>query len=216
MAYLILVRHGLTDWNKIGRWHGRSDISINEEGRLEARAAAVAIENLKIDKVYTSTLTRTKETFQEMNKVLNLVIPVSASPALDERDYGIYTGRIKWDVEKELGKEKFWLIRRGWDFPIPGGESLKQVYERVVPFFENDLLPVLKNGENILIVSSGNTLRALVKFLENIPDDKVASLHLQFGEVYIYTFDLDGKVIKKEVKRHNYKPLAEWFKLGLQ
>lgn len=201
MAYLILVRHGLTDWNQEGRWHGLTDIPINEEGREQSRAAAEAIKDLKIDQVYTSALIRTKQTYEEIKKVLNLNCPVEESAALNERDYGIYTGKNKWEVQKEIGDKAFQDMRRGWDYPIPEGETLKDVSKRLMPFYDSEILPKLKAGQNIMLVSSGNTLRALVKNLEKISDDQIENLELEFGGVYIYEINQKGEVVNKEVKK---------------
>lgn len=200
MAYLILVRHGITDWNKEGRWHGLTDIPINEEGRQQAREGAKALSGIKIDSVYTSLLCRTKQTYDEICDSLGLSCPVTAEPALNERDYGIYTGKNKWEVEKEMGHEEFVKLRRGWDCPIPKGETLKDVYNRVVEFYKEQILKDLKARKNVLVVSSGNTLRALIKYLENISDDDIANLELNFGEIYIYEIDKEGKVLGKEIK----------------
>lgn len=197
MAYLILVRHGVTDWNAQGRWQGHTDTSINEQGRKEARLAAEVIRNLKIDTAYTSDLSRTKQTYQEICDSLNLSCQVIAHPALNERDYGIYTGRNKWEVKKELGDEKFLNLRRRWNQPIPEGESLKDVFGRVVPYYNEVILNDLKVGKNVLVVSSGNTLRALIKYLENISDEDIAKLELKFGEVIIFEIDPKGNILKK-------------------
>lgn len=204
MAKLILIRHGLTDWNAEGRWHGQANISINEEGKKEARKDADEIKDLKIGKAYTSSLSRTIETYEIIKDELKLDIPVVSDPALNERDYGIYTGRNKWEVKKELGSEKFLNLRRKWDCPIPEGESLKEVYERVVPFYQGHILKDLKNGKNVVVVSSGNTLRALTKYLQNISDEDIAQLELNFGEVDIFTIDeKNGDVLSKEVRARN-------------
>ena len=200
MAYLILVRHGITDWNVEGRWHGLTDIPLNEEGRKQARETAKNLSKIKIDAVYTSLLCRTKQTYDEICSYLELKCPVTSHKALNERDYGIYTGKNKWEVEKKLGHEKFANLRRSWNCPIPKGEALKDVYERVVSFYNEQILKDLKNGKNVLIISSGNTLRALIKYLENISDEDIAKLELTFGEVYIYEFDRNGKILNKQTK----------------
>lgn len=189
MAHLILVRHGVTDWNVAGRWHGLTDIPLNEEGRKQARKAAKALSGMKIDSVYTSLLSRTTQTYDEICNSLGLVCPVVAHPALNERDYGIYTGKNKWEVEKELGHEEFINLRRSWNRPIPEGEALKDVYTRVISFYKAKILKDLKAGKNVLIVSSGNTLRALIKYLENISDQDIAKLELNFGEIRIFEID---------------------------
>jgi len=200
MALLILIRHGETNWNKEGRWHGLTDIPINEEGRKQAREGAKALSGIKIDSVYTSLLCRTKQTYDEICNSLGLSCPVTAEPALNERDYGIYTGKNKWEVEKQLGHEKFVELRRGWDCSVPEGETLKDVYQRVVQFYKEQILKDLKAGKNTLVVSSGNTLRALIKYLENIQDGDIANLELNFGEIYVYELDQEGKILKKEIK----------------
>lgn len=200
MAYLILVRHGITDWNAKGRWQGLTDIPLNEEGRKQAREVGKTLSDIRIDSVYTSLLCRTTQTYDEICNKLGLKCPVTSHKALNERDYGIYTARNKWEVEKELGHEKFIELRRSWNCPIPKGEALKDVYERVVRFYKGNILKDLKNGKNVLVVSSGNTLRALIKYLENISDEDIAKLELGFGEVYIYEFDRNGKILSKQIK----------------
>jgi len=203
MAYLILVRHGVTNWNVEGKWHGWSDIPLNNEGKRQARETAEALKGIKIDSVYTSDLSRTIQTYEEICSKLNLVCPVINEPALKERHYGIYAGKNKWEVEKQVGKEEFVAIRRSFDHPIPEGESLKDVYKRVVPYYQDKILKQLKKGENILIVSSGNSLRALIKYLENISDEDISKLNLNFGEVIIYEIEKNGEVVGKEIRASN-------------
>ena len=198
MAKLILVRHGITDWNKEGKWHGQSNISINEEGKKQAEESAEAIKDIPIDKVYTSTLIRTKETYRVIKNALHLNVPEEEVEALNERDYGIYTGQNKWKVKEKLGEEEFNHLRRDWDYPIPNGESLKDVYLRVLPFYKETLLPELKTGKNVLLVSSGNTLRALTKELDNLTGEQISQLELNFGEVDVYTFNDEGNITQKE------------------
>lgn len=189
MAYLVLVRHGQSEWNKIGRWQGLTDIPLSEEGRKQSRAAARALQDIKIDAVYTSGLSRVTQTYDEIQKELKLSCPVVQATALNERDYGIYTGKNKWEVKEQLGEKEFLNLRRGWNYPIPQGESLADVYNRVVPFYKEKILKDLKKGKNVLVVSSGNTLRALVKYLDNISDEDVAKLEIPTGQVLVYSID---------------------------
>lgn len=200
MAYLVLVRHGLTGWNREGRWQGFTDIPLSEEGKEEIKKAAWSIRDIKIDIAYTSNLTRTKQTYQQICDTLGLVCLVTAQAALNERDYGIYNGKNKWDVEKEIGAEEFEKLRRNFDYPVPAGETLKNVYERVVPFYQTTILPELKTGKNVMIVSSGNTIRALLKYLENISDEDISKLELGFGEVYVFDINEQGQVLEKQVR----------------
>ena len=200
MAYLLLVRHGVTAWNKVGRWQGHTDIPLSDEGRAEARTAAQTIKDIKIDAAYTSPLSRTTQTYDEICDALSLTCPVLAHPALNERNYGVYTGKNKWAVKKELGEKEFLKLRRNFDHPVPGGETLKDVYGRVVPFYKQQILLDLKSGKNVMVVSSGNTLRALIKFLEGKTDRKIADFELGFADIYVFNIDKQGKIVGKEVR----------------
>ncbi|OGH16101.1 MAG: hypothetical protein A3C22_00295 [Candidatus Levybacteria bacterium RIFCSPHIGHO2_02_FULL_37_10] len=199
MAYLVLVRHGESIWNAKGLWTGWADIELSEKGIEEAKKAGSLIKDIKFNICYTAKLKRAKETLREIINELNLKeIPVIENETLNERDYGDFTGKNKWEIKKEVGDEKFKLIRRGWDYPIPKGESLKDVYNRVVPYFENNIFPNIKTGKNVLISASGNSLRTLIKYLEKISDTDISNLELATGEIYIYQIDEKGNIISKE------------------
>ncbi len=99
-----------------------------------------------------------------------------------------------------LGEDLFDKTRRGWDVAIPNGETLRNVYERIVPYYINEVLPRLKLGENVLIVSHGNALRALIKYIENISDDEIQNVEMMFGGVIIYEIDETGRSLHKEIK----------------
>lgn len=199
MADLILVRHGESLWNEKGLWTGWTDIGLSEKGKEEARLAGEKLKGLPIDFAYISLLLRAKQTLYEIKSVLGIDVPTFESKALNERNYGIYTGKNKWEIEKEVGEEQFKQIRRGWDAPIENGESLKDVYNRVIPYYESEILPKLKDGKNILICAHGNSLRALVKYLENISDENISNLEIATGEIYIYKVDSEGKITSKQI-----------------
>lgn len=207
MAYLILVRHGESEWNAKGLWTGWQDIPLSGKGKEEARAAGGKInaflrkvKDLPIDLIYNSTLLRTKQTTDEIKKVLNKTdIPTVEDEALNERNYGDYTGKNKWEVKKEVGDEEFQKIRRAYDHPIPNGESLKQVYERVIPYFEKEILPKLREGKNVLISAHGNSLRALIKYLDKISDDDISKLEVATGEVYAYEIGQNGEIVSEKI-----------------
>lgn len=205
MAYLVLVRHGLSEYNKQGLWAGWDDPALTKEGLEEAKRAGNALRDIQFDRAFTSVLKRAKDTLTEILMILNQHPPVIENQALNERNYGDFTRKNKWEVKEQLGEEEFQKLRRSWDYPIPNGESLKQVFERVIPYFEEEIFPQLIQGKNIIISSSGNTLRALVKYLENIPDDTIASLEIGTGEVYVYTIDGSGLIVKKEIRAANEK-----------
>jgi 2,3-bisphosphoglycerate-dependent phosphoglycerate mutase len=207
MAYLALVRHGQSEWNALGLWTGLRDIELNDIGIEEARQAAESLRGITFDVAYTSALVRAQQT---LDKILDTLgqkgIPTTANAAVNERDYGDLTAKNKWDVQKEYGDEQFLKWRRSWDYPVPNGETLKDVHDRVAPYYDSVILPQLKAGKNVIVAAHGNSLRALVKHLENIPENEIPSLEIGTGEVYLYTVDSDGKITNKEIRVAN--PLA--------
>ncbi|MBI2086061.1 2,3-diphosphoglycerate-dependent phosphoglycerate mutase [Candidatus Daviesbacteria bacterium] len=200
MAYLVLVRHGESTWNAKGIWTGITDIELTEKGRQEARIAAKVIADINFQAAFVSPLKRSEETLQEMEKIWGVKLPRLISEAITERDYGDYTGKNKWQVKKEIGDEAFLKLRRSWDYPVPNGESLKQVYQRAVPYYQEQILPKLKMGKNVVVSAHGNSLRALVKFLDNISDADIANLEIPTGQVIVYSIDQEGKITSKEIR----------------
>ncbi len=204
MSNLILVRHGISEWNALGLWTGWNDVSLTEEGKKEARNAAEAIRDIHIDVAFTSDLIRAQQTYAEIKKALNLEsIPEIRATEIKERNYGDLAGKNKWKVKEEYGEEQFMKWRRSWDYPIPNGESLKDVYARVIPYYTEHIKPYLTAGKNVLITAHGNSIRALVKYLENIPDDEISQLEIGTGEVYRYSMNEKGEVISKEIRSSN-------------
>jgi 2,3-bisphosphoglycerate-dependent phosphoglycerate mutase len=109
----------------------------------------------------------------------------------------------KEETKNIFGEEKFKLYRRSWDVAPPGGESLKDTANRAIPYFEQEILKDLMQGHNVIVAAHGNSLRAIVKHLENISDHKIPNLEIGTGEIYIYELDKTGKVISKEIRDHN-------------
>lgn len=201
MAYLVLVRHGISEYNAKGLWAGWDDPKLTIEGEEEAKKAGRQLQDIHFDYGYTSILIRAINTLEIIKDTIGQKdLPTVQNKALNERNYGDFTAKNKWEVKKQVGEEEFLKLRRSWDYQVPNGESLKQVYEREIPYVELEILPKLKDGKSVLISSSNNALRALVKYMENIPDDKIASLEIATGEVYIYTVDSTGKVTHKEIR----------------
>ena len=200
MAYLVLVRHGQSVWNEKGLWTGWTDVDLTEKGREEAQKAGEAIKDIHFQVAFTSALKRAHQTLDEIKKVLGQDIPTTANAALNERSYGDLTGKNKWDIQKQYGDEQFHKWRRGWDEPIPNGETLKDVYARVVPYYQQEILPRLEKSENVLIAAHGNSLRALVKYLDNLSDGAVADLEIATGEVLVYQINEQGEVISKNLR----------------
>ena len=206
MAQLILVRHGISEWNKKGWWTGWKDPDLAKEGYEEAKKAGQKLRDIGIDKAYTADLKRTIQTLEEIKKVLRIQdIPTVVDWHLRERNYGDLAGKNKWDLKKQYGEEQFMKWRRGWDEPIPNGETLKDVYERLIPYYKKIIVPDLLSGKNVIISASGNSLRALVKYIENISENDISKLEIGLGEVYVYKIDKEGKVVSKDIRAVNPK-----------
>ena len=204
MAHLILMRHAKSEWNKLGLWTGWTDVSLSKEGEKEAENSAAYLKGIPIHKAYTSTLKRAKETWDIVRHAIGLAhIPAEAHDALKERHYGHFTGKNKWEVKKEIGEEAFQKIRRGWNHPIPGGETLKKVSERVMPFYHERVFPEIVSGNSVILIAHGNSLRSLVKHLEDIHEDDIHRIEIGVGEAWIYTLDNSGKVVSKEIRAEN-------------
>lgn len=199
MANLILVRHGESKWNAKNLWTGWTDIGLSEKGKEEARLVGEKLKGFSIDVAFTSVLIRSKQTLNEIKSILGIDVPTFENKALNEKNYGDFAGKNKFEIKKQYGDEVFLKIRRSWDYQIPKGESLKQVYDRVVPYFQNTILPYLKSGKNVLISSHSNSLRALVKYLENISDEDIPKLEIEIGEADIFEIDNNGNVLSKKI-----------------
>jgi len=199
---LILARHHESEWNKLSLWTGTRDRHLTDYGFKKSNEMGELIKGIKIDQAYASMQVRSIETLSCMLNVCeDYKVPTIHSDTLDERDYGDYTGKNKWDMEKILGEEKFHEFRRAWDYPPPNGESLKMVYERAVPFYQQEIMGKIKKGKNALVVAHGNSLRALVKYIENISEEGIADVEFPFGAIFIYDVDKDGRMLKKETRQ---------------
>ncbi len=190
MGTLILVRHGESEWNKLGLWTGHTDVGLTDLGIEQARTAAEQLRDLEVHICHTSSLGRVKRTWELIRDHLGWHhVDHRVHDATIERDYGELTGKNKWQIQAEVGEELFQKIRRSWDYPVPGGETLKDVHTRMLPYFETCIRPDVAAGKNVMLCSHGNTLRALVKHLEEISDADVAALEIGFGEVRTYVIE---------------------------
>jgi len=196
MAKLFLQRHLKSQWNLENKFTGWTDVELSQEGIDSAKDVAQKMIGLKIDKVYTSPLKRNRQTASLIMENLGIEdIPVVANKALDERSYGDITGMNKDEAKQKFGEEQVRLWRRSYDIAPPKGESLKDVCERVFPFFKENIEKDLKEGKNILVVASHNSLRAVMKYVENISNEKIIDVEIPFGGLIKY--ECDGKEYKK-------------------
>lgn len=193
---LVISRHAESEWNLLGKWTGWTDVNLTEKGMREAEQLGEIIRDIHFDAAYTSELKRTQQTCDGIlrGKGDQADLERIIAKPLNERDYGDLTGKNKWEVKDEIGSEAFQGIRRGWDYPVPGGETLKDVYARAIPYFQSEILPRLQIGENILLVSHGNTIRALIKYLDQIPDEEIGKVEMPFGTLLVYEFDTEHQL----------------------
>src|SRR5262245_54367473 len=179
MTTLVLLRHGESQWNLENRFTGWVDVPLSDKGREEARAAGVKLKAYRFDRAFTSVLTRAIDT---LGIVLDVIgqsgIPIEKDQALNERMYGELQGLNKTETAQKYGDHQVKLWRRSYDIKPPGGESLKDTAERVLPYYEKAIKPHILRGETILIAAHGNSLRALVMELEHLSREQVLELNI--------------------------------------
>jgi len=199
--FLVLVRHGQSEWNAKNLFTGWKDPGLTAVGETEAANAGNLIKerNIKFSIMFTSALRRAQITGQMiLDKIDQRDIEVVKNQALNERDYGDLAGLNKDDARKEWGEDQVHIWRRSYDVPPPGGESLKNTAERVLPYFNSLILPKLLSGENILIAAHGNSLRSLVMQLDNLSKEEVIALEIPTGAPIIYSFAGSKEPLSKE------------------
>ncbi len=223
MSKLILIRHGQSTWNAENRFTGWVDVGLSEKGVAEAEKSGELIKmlNIKIDISYTSFLKRAIKTLTTILQRNKLDLKFNTAWQLNERHYGSLTGLNKNETKKKIGEEQFKKYRRSWNIPpppmpedstylsnfsplngsipvgmIPFTESLKNTYERVMPFYENEIKKNLSKDKNILVSAHGNSLRALYKFLFKISDEKINELEIPTGNPLVIEFEKNLKIKK--------------------
>lgn len=198
---LILIRHTQSEWNEKGVWTGSRDAKLTLKGFEDARLLGNVIHDIEIHHAYASLQIRTMETLSSLLGALQQpTVSITRDGALNERDYGEYTGKNKADMKALLGEEEFNRVRRGWDVQVPGGETLRDVYNRIIPYYLQIILPQILAGNNVLIVSHGNALRALIKYIENISDQDIENVEMMFGGAIVYRLHQDGHCRDKEIR----------------
>ena len=224
MHKLVLIRHGQSEWNKENRFTGWKDVDLSEQGREEAKSAGQLLkaEGFRFDEAYTSVLKRAIRTLWIILDEMDLMwIPETKSWLLNERHYGALQGLNKAETAAQYGEEQVLVWRRSYDIPpglleesderwlgkdpryssiepgkFPRAEALKQTVERVVPFFQAEIMPKIEAGKRLLIAAHGNSIRALVKYLDAISDNDIIKYNVPTGVPLVYEIGDDMKPVK--------------------
>ena len=198
---LILVRHGQSEWNEKNLFTGWENPGLTDKGMHEAKIAGSLIKNLgiKFDYMFTSALTRAQLTGSIILENLDQTeTNIIKNKALNERFYGDLQGLNKDECRKKWGDEKVQIWRRSYDKGPPGGETLKETGERVLPYYLDEILPLIFKNSNIIIAAHGNSLRSLIKYLDDISDEDIVKLEIPTGAPMHYIFNQSGEVISKQ------------------
>jgi len=196
MGKLILLRHGESQWNLENRFTGWVDVPLSPRGIQEAKNAGDKLRGFTFDRAFTSVLVRANETLRlALDAIGQSNIPIEKDKALNERMYGELQGLNKAETVKKYGEAQVKIWRRSYDVPPPGGESLKDTAERVLPYYEDTIKPYLLKGETILVAAHGNSLRALIMELEQLSRAQVLELNIPTGAPLLYELNETGKVV---------------------
>ena len=201
MSYLVLVRHGQSEWNLKNIFTGWTDVDLSPKGIEEARDAGKKLKalGLSFDAAFTSKLKRAQKTLDLALEEMGIELPTEQDEALNERDYGDLAGKNKDETRKEFGEEQVHIWRRSFDVAPPNGESLKDTADRTLPYFDEKIMSEVKAGKNILVSAHGNSLRAIVMQLDNLSPEEVVKLEIPTGVPLVYEMDAEGKVLSKKI-----------------
>ncbi|MDD4352297.1 MAG: 2,3-bisphosphoglycerate-dependent phosphoglycerate mutase [Candidatus Gracilibacteria bacterium] len=225
MSKLVIIRHGQSIWNLENRFTGWVDVPLSTQGIEEAKKAGKLISDIKFDIAFTSVLVRAIDTLiiacanmrDSVTPVFESFIPevkkmqdysscgnelrVIMDPALNERNYGELQGLNKKDTAETYGAEQVQAWRRSYDHkPLnETGESLKDTVERALPYYHEHILPLLKEGKNVLVVAHGNSLRALSMELDDLNEEQIPGYEIATGVPIVYEIDSEGKVLTKNI-----------------
>jgi 2,3-bisphosphoglycerate-dependent phosphoglycerate mutase len=194
---LVLVRHGESEWNKLNLFTGWKDPDLSDKGVAEAHKAGQLLkaQGFKFDLAFTSVLQRAQHTLDIMLVELGQPgLPTRRDQRLNERDYGDLSGLNKDEARKRWGETQVHIWRRSFDIPPPGGESLKDTAERVLPYYQAQIWPEVAAGRNVLVAAHGNSLRALIMQLEGLTGEQIVARELGTGVPIVYRLGADGRV----------------------
>jgi 2,3-bisphosphoglycerate-dependent phosphoglycerate mutase len=197
---LVLVRHGESEWNKLNLFTGWKDPDLSEKGVAEAHKAGQLLkaQNLRFDIAFTSVLKRAQRTLDIMLEELGQPgLTIRRDQRLNERDYGDLSGLNKDEARQRWGEKQVHIWRRSFDVPPPGGESLKDTAERVLPYYQSQIWPEVAAHRNVLVSAHGNSLRALIMRLENLTGEEIVARELGTGVPIVYRLGADGSVCER-------------------
>ena len=196
MKQLVLIRHGESQWNLENRFTGWVDVPLSPRGEQEAREAGEKLRDYRFDYAFTSVLTRAIKTLEIVLDVIGQSgLPVEQDQALNERMYGDLQGLNKAETAEKFGEAQVKLWRRSYDVRPPGGESLKDTADRVLPYYREHIWPRLAKGETLLVAAHGNSLRALVMHLDQLSREEVLELNIPTGAPLLYELDDRGQAV---------------------
>ena len=199
MSLLIIFRHGQSVWNLENKFTGWVDVDLSEKGIEEAKNAGKKLNGYKFDIGYSSALIRAQKTLTlALKECGQSDLPVVYDKALNERMYGDLQGLDKAETAKKFGDEQIKIWRRSFDIAPPNGESLKDTAARVIPYFEQEIVPKLKAGKNVVIAAHGNSLRALIMYLEKMTPAQILEFEIGTGVPRLYELDANMNVLKAE------------------
>ena len=197
---LVLVRHGESEWNKLNLFTGWRDPELTEKGVTEAKHAGHLLkqEGLRFDIAFTSVLKRAQNTLSLiLAELAQDNLPTISDQALNERDYGDLSGLNKDDARAKWGEEQVLIWRRSFDVPPPGGESLKDTAARTLPYYDREIWPKLKAGQNVIVAAHGNSLRSIIMKLDRLTPEQILKVELHTGAPIVYRLSDDGAVLEK-------------------
>lgn len=224
LATMVLVRHGQSQWNLENRFTGWVDVPLSVKGREEATAAGKKLKDFRFDTMYVSHMLRALQTlhyilleladrrtpiiYHEEKRIhdwehhtgdLKCEIPIYQSVDLAERYYGDLQGLNKAETMEKYGKEQVHLWRRSYNINPPAGESLKDTCDRTIPYYKKNILPELQTGKHVLVVAHGNSLRSIIKYVENISNQEIPNVEIPTGIPIVYTFDKQMTMKEKKL-----------------
>jgi 2,3-bisphosphoglycerate-dependent phosphoglycerate mutase len=199
MPTLVLVRHGQSQWNLENRFTGWVDVPLTELGEQEAHRAGKNLKGMKFDIAFTSELQRAQKTLSViLDETGQTDLSIIKDKALNERHYGDLQGLDKGETAKKYGDDQVKIWRRSYDVPPPNGESLKDTAARTIPYFEDKIVPYLKEGKNVIVAAHGNSLRSIVMHLEHLTKEQVLELNLETAVPRVYELDSNLKILSSK------------------